>query len=255
MTQFDDETIGEERESAEFDGPPPQRRSRPWLAITLSIAALCAVALGIFAEDFGFSDRHADTQAVVLQEDEKAFPVKFDDVTFVIAERHFLRIERTVQSRVKSIELALPWPPPTLTFLASETEPAGELSLRDGLFISIQRRTGALTARERLTNIYPVYFDGEPGDGPSDLARHGFLQDTVYEGQELYVGDMEDIAANYLCFETDERLAPALCRGERPVLEGFTAIYRFHRSHLSDWREIEEQLSDLIAQLTLRPSQ
>ncbi len=249
---------------AQFDGNTPDGspdgetyakagRHRFWTALMASIGAFCAVVAWLYAKELGISGQKAEITGVGVYGGENIFPVGFDGETFHIAERQFINIARSAQSEVTSIELAVPWPPPKLAFLTSDQRPARTLSLHDGLFISIQRRTSSVSAEERIKGIYPIYYDGAADTGPADLVRQGFRKGTVYEDQELYVGRSDAASAHYLCFLRDEHLAPALCRGERASGDRFTAVYRFHRSHLGDWQSIEDTLTDVLAQI--RPPQ
>ncbi len=249
MAQFDDESPGEAPFSEDEPEDPGAGRKLFWTAIMLSFVAGCTVAIWLYTTDLNTPASQERRAAMTPGGSGNVFPVKFDGARFVVAERHFLRIERSSQSEIKSIELALPWPPPKLAFLASRDQPASALSLRDGVFISIQRRGTELGAKDRIATIYPVYLQGEADSGPADLSLHTFSGGSVYERQELYIGRREEVPVHYLCFMDEHDLAPALCRGERPMGDRFTVIYRIHRAHLDDWQSIEEMLTLLASEL------
>lgn len=249
MTQFDDET---------HSRPPPEsairRRSsvtrKPlWTAVTASFVLGCAVAVWLYATDLNAPAPRVNVAALGSDDDRGTFPIKFDGAELAVAERQFLEIRRSAQGEIQSIELAVRWPPPKLAFLASGDTSATALSLRGGLFISVQRRSTGFNARDRIATMYPAYLEGTAEAGPADLTVQGFSKGTVYDGQKLYVGNRETDPVHYLCFETEQELAPALCRGERPLMDRFTLIYRFHRSHLADWRSIEETVTQLRSAL------
>ncbi len=252
MTQFDDETHAKAPLTNGQHEAATARRPF-WRTLTVSFAIGCAFALWFYTTDLNAPAPPANVAALGPESGQKVLPVKFDGAVFAIAEHQFLWIEQSPQSEAQSIEIALRWPPAKLAFLNPRDEPASGLSLNDGLFVSIQRRGNNLTAQDRVTTIYPKYLAGASEIGPDDLSMHSFAEGTVYEGQKLYVGQQEAMPVHYLCFEDGQNLAPDLCRGERPMWDRFTVIYRFHRSHLDDWRSIEETVTEL--QSTLRQAQ
>lgn len=249
MAQFDDESPGKAPFGEGGPEDPGSGRTLFWSAIMLSFVVGCTVAIWLYTTDLNTPASPEYRAGMAPGSSGSVFPVTFDGAQFAVAERHFLRIERSSQSEIKSIELALPWPPPKLAFLASRDQPASALSLRDGVFISIQRRGTELGAQDRIATIYPVYLQGEVNSGPAELSLHTFSGGSVYDGQELYIGRREEAAVHYLCFMDEHDLAPALCRGERSMGDRFTVIYRFHRAHLDDWESIEEMLTLLAAEL------
>ena len=249
MTHFEDHIDDEGDEPDDPFAAPSGGLGTFWLAVVLSIALLCAGALWFYSTEIGLTLDNPQDAAVEGEDGIATYPVKFAGETLSVAEPNFRRIVRNGKSQIRSLELALPWPPPTLAFLGSKSEPAGELSLHDGLFVTIHSHSGQLTREEKLANVYSVYFAGEPERGPAGLTRRDFKDGTVYEGQELHVGDTEITKAHYICFTEDEALSPALCRGERIAWQKFSVVYRFHRSHLSDWQAIEARVTALLAGL------
>lgn len=249
MTHFTDEPPEERYDEDDPFAPAADSRLSFWMAVVVSIVVLGAATVWYYGKELGVTSQPAVEAASERDTSVSRFPIKFDDLTLAVPETNFRRIVRNAESQIRMIELAVPWPPPTLAFLASEAKAATELSLRKGVFVTVQRRTGRLSPDEKLANIYPVYFDGEEDDGPDGLTRHAFRDGSVYEGQELLATPDGDPAAYYLCFLEDASLAPALCRGERHVWGNFTVIYRFHRSYLDDWRRIENRLTRLLSDL------
>ena len=249
MTHFTGDPPDDHFEDEDPYPPAEGGRMSFWMTVLVSVVVLGSATVWYYGKELGLTPQASVEPAPQRDASIKRFPIKFDDLTFAVPEPNFRRIGRNAESQIRTIELAVPWPPPAIAFLASEAKPAGELSLREGLFLTVQRRTGRLTPGEKLENIYPVYFDGEEDDGPDGLTRHAFQDGSVYEGQELLATPGGEPAAYYLCFLEDASLAPALCRGERHVWGKFTVVYRFHRSYLGDWRRIEGRLTQFLDEL------
>ena len=248
MTQFDDETHGT---------PPPGKPRRTfavvrkplWTSLTASFLTGCAIAVWLYAADLNAPAPQVNVAAIGPDDGRGVFPVSLDGTEFAVTERQFLEIKRSQQSEVQSIELALRWPPPKLAFLASRDAAAATVPLRNGLFVSIQHRGTSVSAEDRISTMYPIYLEGSAETGPAGLSVQSFSKGTVYEGQELYIGARETNPVHYLCFKAEQELAPALCRGERLLLDRFVLIYRFHRAHLDDWRSIEQAVTELSSML------
>lgn len=200
--------------------------------VTCLAAAAIQVLMAYGADTLPWSKANAGAAS-------KVFPVDFAGRDLVISEHNVRRIARGENGRIEQIELAMSWPPGTKALVASASGGSAPRNLRDAVFLTLERRPKQVTAADRLHRIYPYYFESGPADTEHGLKVYRFKPNSPYAGQDLYVGALNDTWTTMRCDVTDSDLMPAMCRRELVLWDEITVTYRFHRSHLPSWKELD----------------
>ena len=144
------------------------------------------------------------------------------------------------------IDLAFAWPslspPEPQKHVTAETVEETRVVV-DCLLLSIALRGDELSADERFRTIYPHYLDqrSEERDG---LVGRGFLDDTPYHGEDLFVGNNGAFVAR--CTRDD--LTPGICLVQRRV-DTVDMTFRFPRAWLGQWRDVAGSMDRLVTKL------
>jgi hypothetical protein len=134
----------------------------------------------------------------------------------------------------------------------SENSPIVHFSLVDlsvaGKDIGEQPMTQRMTEREKFERIYlPLVVDpkGEP-------ARYGFTHYRLSDkwgqkDEDLFVHEASDGGIIlFLCLQEVSTMPVPWCRRDTMLTDRLELSYRFKRSRLSDWRDIDRGISKLI---------
>ncbi len=174
----------------------------------------------------------------------KLIHVEYGGDEYLIPEPFVRKVKRGVLGGIKRIDIRLPWPywsgDRRLIYADSLSELTGSL------FISFEPRKDNLTPEQRFSRIYFRYFDGPPVATPIGANRYVFASDSPYPQAELYHGALLGRQVLIRCEATGERQGPSLCESEIPLNSKVLARYRFHRSHMKEWRELDKTAHELI---------
>ena len=182
----------------------------------------------------------------------KVFPVDFAGEALVISGHNVRRIARGTHGGVEQLELAMAWPPGNQALIVSTAGRSHPRNLRDAVFLSVKRSPNRIAAAERLHGIYPYYFESGPADTDHGLKVYRFKPNSPYAGQFLYVGDLDGTWTTMRCDVTDSDLMPAMCRREMALWDDVTVTYRFHRSHLANWKELDVAVRTFLTNVRQR---
>ncbi len=120
------------------------------------------------------------------------------------------------------------------------------------------REQANLSEADRLTRIYMGYITDPKGQpGPFDLTKYAFRQDSGYSGEDLFVGQSAQGPAKGPVVMRCERAGPNVpsptCLRDMPLGKGVGISYRFKRSKLSHWKEIDTGVDALLATFEKQP--
>lgn len=207
--------------------------------LTCLAAAAVQVLMAYGADTLPWSKANAGAAS-------KVFPVDIAGQGLVISEHNVRRIARGQHGRVEQIELAMSWPPGTRALVVSASGRSAPRNLRDAVFLTLEHRPNRVAAAQRLHGIYPYYFESGPAETDHGLKVYRFKPNSPYAGQFLYVGVVNDTWTTIRCDVTDSDLMPAMCRREIVLWDEVTVTYRFHRSHLANWKELDAAVSAFL---------
>jgi hypothetical protein len=113
------------------------------------------------------------------------------------------------------------------------------------IYVTLSARATDLDSTARLKSLYPRFFDGPAFDGPAELVWRKLSPESGYRNELLYYSEGPDsFVARCMARETPEM--PATCIRDVNVGRGLSMLYRFNRSHIADWRMIDQGLKRLI---------
>ena len=98
---------------------------------------------------------------------------------------------------------------------------------------------------ERLEQIYfPLVESRKPASGPSGLMRYAFgdTAGNAYAGKELLVGQTTGGLTILVCTREDAESEAPSCEGDAQISENLALTYRFRRTQLERWRDIDSSL-------------
>ena len=105
----------------------------------------------------------------------------------------------------------------------------------------------AMTEDNRFRKVYLKLVTDQGGDrGPYGLRRYDFDRTTAYRDEELLVQENNDgTVIMFRCYKDRARIVSPTCRRDLELGNGLELHYRFMRSQLSNWREIDEGIRAL----------
>ncbi|MDO8839599.1 MAG: hypothetical protein Q7V31_11785 [Parvibaculum sp.] len=124
----------------------------------------------------------------------------------------------------------------------------------DVIYFTLAETATPLSSARRLKEIYSKYLAApEPEQDRAGLQRFTFRDDSGYANQDLLVGTDDEGRMVLLLCDRPSRLvdspncARSLLWGPRLELS-----YRYKRSHLGDWREIDGTVMKLVGEFETR---
>jgi hypothetical protein len=106
-----------------------------------------------------------------------------------------------------------------------------------------------LPEKERFDRIYLNYVVNQQGTpGPFGLTQYAFREDSGYRGEDLFVGQTPAGPVVLRCVKLSDRVPSPSCLRDYPVSKTAAISYRFKRTHLSDWRAINDGVNALLRQ-------
>ncbi len=176
---------------------------------------------------------------------DKLIHVEYGGDEYIVPEPFVRQVDRTVTGRVKRIEVRVPWP-----YWSGDRQPifADALNrLTGSLFIGFEPRPDQLSPQERITRVYYRYFAGPPVNTAEGTQRYTFKSDSPYPFAELFTGKLDGREVIIRCEPGAERSGPSLCESEISLNQKTMARYRFHRSHLPEWRTLDKTARELVS--------
>ena len=104
------------------------------------------------------------------------------------------------------------------------------------------------TERERLDRIYlPQVADVNGAPGPYGLTQFTFKPSSSYRDEDLFVAKSDTGPVVLRCTKPlPDSVAPT-CLRDQQLVPGLALSYRFKRSHLADWADIDKSVREMIA--------
>jgi hypothetical protein len=119
----------------------------------------------------------------------------------------------------------------------------------DSPIVTIQIRGGTppLPETQRLERIYRLQLEDPQGESQGNgLMRYGFRQESGYRAQELFTGTIDGQQVVILCDRVAADTPAPNCLRDVPFGNGLGLSYRFKRTHLARWREIDTAVRGLV---------
>lgn len=100
---------------------------------------------------------------------------------------------------------------------------------------------------QRIDRVYlPSVLDISGERALYGLTHFQFLDGSGYQDQDLYIGtDNQGRRAALTCGKEHQEILPSSCRRYTELTDSVMLSYRFKRSRLRDWKEIDASVRDL----------
>ncbi len=121
------------------------------------------------------------------------------------------------------------------------------------IYVLIRQEPLDLSEAERLRRIYMNFVADPAGKpGPYDLTEYAFRDDSGYHNEDLFVGGPPEKPIVLHCDRLSQQVHIPSCLREMSLKRGVVVTYRFKRTHLEDWKEIADGVSQLIQSFRAR---
>lgn len=116
------------------------------------------------------------------------------------------------------------------------------------IYFSLRETSTPLPADRRLKDIYSKYLvSPTPERDPADLDRFHFRDNSGYRNQDLLVGtDANGHMILLICEKTTPEVDSPNCSRSMLLTPTLELVYRYKRSQLPQWREIDKTVELLI---------
>lgn len=244
---------GARHSGAMSGGPGKRNRLASWLKLT-AIAGASIIVVGLLG--WSLVDTGGDRRGNIASEnnDGNTSPVTFhlagEELTIPANMIRFPSLRGG--GAVESLDLLLHWP--SLEGNSRDrAEAFGDSSpLAPLIYVTIEARGTPRDSDGRLAAIYERYFVGDPIKDPSGLIGQRMSGDSAYRGEEIYFRAQAPLRFVTRCLAEATAELPATCLRDVNIGEGLSMFYRFNRSYLGNWRELDSGLKALAKEI-LKP--
>jgi hypothetical protein len=224
---------------------PARRRARPGVIVpTVLLAGFIVLALGFVA--WILWPRWPSTPVSL---DAPSLPISVGDVTFNVPPAAIRRAVQRKPGTQPRIDLVYLWPELTPPDPADKPGAVPVEHALDRIFVTIAATDGTtLAPPERVQTIYPRYLETSIGAAPGGLAKRPFRADTPYQGEELIFDFDAPERFTVRCTRGTSAGTPGMCLYDQRI-GGADLTLRFPRDWLSNWRDVQQGLEQIIAGL------
>lgn len=154
--------------------------------------------------------------------------------------------------RFDSVDLVLHWP---------DLEGFGERTAADFtsgdprapiIYATIGAQLAPLDATARLDTVYARFFSGKPLAGPAGLVGRALGSGSGFDGEIVYFVPSAPQPFVARCPATETPEVPATCLRDINFGKDLTILFRFDRSLLGQWQQLEAGMRRLAANVLVR---
>jgi hypothetical protein len=122
-------------------------------------------------------------------------------------------------------------------------------------YFDIEIRRDRMTEEDRFRRVFlKLVTDNQGSRGPNGLRRYEFDPTTGYHDEELLVKEHDDgTVIVFRCYKQLAKVASPTCRRDLEIGEGLALHYRFMRSQLSNWEDIDQGIRALVRSFVVAP--
>jgi len=175
-------------------------------------------------------------------------------VTLTLAGQRFFIPESYLRTRaqrsggdVDQIDIHTLWP--TMNgFSEAEGEDFRDKSANSRvIYITLAAPTQVWRPAERFYQVYPYYFASPEEPAEYGLKTRRMAEDSGVADHDVLYHQGDDRFTLFHCLRDKPDLMPADCVGDKVIEPRILARYRFRRSMLAEWREIDTMIEELLA--------
>lgn len=226
---------------------PTERRSNVWLYVFAAVLmAGCAAVLWwligsqVPVPVFGNSDHPTTSNRLITLELARQ--------RFLIPENYLRNPDQRSGGKVDQIDLYALWPRMN-GFNEDDADLFRDKSKTSQvIYITLTAPAQLWRPAERFYQVYPYYFDG-----PEEQDKFGLMRRQMDAGSGLGDHDVlyfqgPDSFYLFHCLRDNAGPIPADCVADKVIEPRTLARYRFRRSLLANWKEIDDAVENLLGQ-------
>lgn len=118
------------------------------------------------------------------------------------------------------------------------------------IFITLEVGEPLDSAQQKLDGLYSRFFSKSPWRGPGGLMGNELDSSSGYLSEDILYAKQDDTLFLTRCLQDGKRTTDNLlptCIYEFTFEDGVNIYVRFHRSHLAEWRVLDERVKRLLA--------
>ena len=229
-----------------------------WEAVLFYVLAIMALFMGVFvvtaalsalvlAYYFAPTPPELVTEHASPVEDSRRIAIGVGSVGFRIPANYVLFASDRKGGKRTNVRMAA-FLPDLRGYSASESQAlAANPPDSEVIYLSLREERFNISEKDRIERIYmPQVVSREGKTGPFGLKQYAFKPSTGYRDDDLLVGNGDAGPVALRCTRPS-RLAPSPnCLRETLLGPGVTLTYRFKRSHLENWKDIDKSVHELI---------
>lgn len=230
---------------------PTERRGmlRPIL-LAVSVVALFVGLLWFlfYGPGFGTIFKTGDAPTV----SDRTVTLDLASQQFFIPENYLRRREHRRGGEVEQIEIQTVWP--SLKGYSEDDADAfrDKTDISRIIYMTLEVPKRLIRPAEVFHHVYPYFFSGPEADGPYGLKTRPLDPNSGRADMDVYYSFESGRFHMLHCLKIENDLMPPDCFGDRVIEPKILARYRFRRSMLNDWREIDTQVEQLLARFAGR---
>ena len=229
----------------EFGGPAKQRSV--WLiplAVFVVTAALSALVLAYY---FAPTPPELVTEHPSPTDESRRVALGVGSLGFRIPGNHILFASDRKGGKRTNVRLVA-FLPDLRGYSASDSQALANNSTNsEVIYLSLREERFNISEKDRLDRIYlPQVVSREGAPGPFGLKQYAFKPSTGYRDDDLLVGGSEAGPVALRCTRPSKVAPSPNCLRETLLGPGVTLTYRFKRSRLEEWKDIDKGVRQLI---------
>lgn len=215
----------------------PQR----WLFFLLIAGLVLITALYLLNRLFFHSSPFLSTYSA----DNKLHLIELSQAQLLIPENTIRLPEQRSQHKLESLKLIMLWPDLEGFSREKQLEFSDVSENSRLIFVTLSSPDINMASSERLYSVYSQHFVGKPLQGPSKLIGFHMEQTSGYAGEVVYFKPDESPPYVVRCLQENEK-SPSICMREITLAGKLQVSYRFRQSLLTQWRAIDQAVSNKI---------
>ena len=230
---------------------PTERRSflRPimlgFAALMLFVALIWFVFYGPgFNSLFGTSDTPTISDSAVT--------LNLAGQRFVIPKNYLRRSEQRRSGDVDQIEIQAVLP----NLVGFSQDMADDFADKTGgskvIYITLTAPKRIMRPAERFHQIYPYYFAGPERQGDFGLNLRNMDESSGFDDFDILYEQVGNQFFLYHCLKPQNELMPSDCLADKVVEPKILARYRFRRSALAHWQDVDTAVESLLSRFAGR---
>jgi len=171
---------------------------------------------------------------------------------FFIPKNYLRRVEQRRSGDVDQIEIQALLP--DLAGFSEETAEdfADKSNTSRVIYITLTAPKQVMRPAERFYQIYPYYFSGPERQGEYGLRLRNMDKNSGFSDFDILYNQVDNRFFLYHCLKAQNDLMPPDCLADKVVEPKILARFRFRRTALADWKNIDSAVETLLSKFAGR---